>query len=283
MLCPDCHEDLELPEGCEGRKAQCTVCGSKFIIPIRSKKPKKKESAEHFIVGAPTRNLLVIAFASLALGLVFFGAHVITGVRILNVFGRTSLLIAAAAIAEMYHQKWGEKKKAKQQRQKAERGPMNHHEAGKNNNMHFNYKDWIISVKNKIQHVDMLKVYIILLVIIPMLWLIVTHTIKAYRTNKIEDGVFVYMQGEAYCNGCRSKHNISVKAEQRWDGGTSDQGWVAYISLTPKARCKPKMVRCYDLTLHNGHLLKMKFEELIDPDYDPSDNINYDDLGQHPR
>lgn len=275
MLCPVCHEDLELPEGCEGRKAQCTICGNKFIIPIRSKKAEEKESIGHFIVSA---------FASLVLSLVFYGVKDIIGGLPSKVLGQVFMLIAAASIAEMYHQKWGEKKKAKQQRQKAERGPMDHHEPGKkNNNMHFNYKDLIMSVKNKIQHVDMLKVYINLLVTIPMLWLIVTRTIKAYRTNKIEDGVFVYMKGEAYCNRCNGKHNISVKAEQKWDGGTSDQGWVAYVSLLPKGRCNPNLIREYSLILRNGLLVNMKFEEFIDPDYDPSDNINYDDLGQHPR
>jgi hypothetical protein len=106
---------------------------------------------------------------------------------------------------------------------------------------------------------------------------------KNCRERSISDQVFAMLKGEKYCARCRSSHEIGVVSEQVWTKGTLDQGWVAYVSLLPKGRCNPNLIREYSLILRNGLLVNMKFEELIDPDYDPSDNINYDDLGQHPR
>lgn len=89
---------------------------------------------------------------------------------------------------------------------------------------------------------------------------------KAYVKESIEDGCWVYLRGQVYCPSCQVKHSISsICAEQIWDGGTSDEGWQAYVFAERFKDGSYHDSFGFNLTLHNHHVVKMKYDPTIHP------------------
>lgn len=84
---------------------------------------------------------------------------------------------------------------------------------------------------------------------------------KSYVEESVADQCGVYLKGEVYCRHCRTSHPIrTVRAKQVWSGGTSDQGWDAYVF---PEKCRDGSCgggRGYDLTLYKGKVVKMKYD-----------------------
>ena len=89
---------------------------------------------------------------------------------------------------------------------------------------------------------------------------------KKHVKNAIEDECWAYLHGKVYCPGCKTKHPIaSIYAEQVWKGGSSDEGWVAYVFAERFKDGSFHDSFGYDLTLHNRRVVSMKY----DPDCHP--------------
>ena len=92
---------------------------------------------------------------------------------------------------------------------------------------------------------------------------------QAYIKETIEDECWAYLKGRVYCQNCKVQHEISsIYADHIRRGGTSDDGWVAYVFAKKFKDGSYHDSFGFNLVLHNYKVIRMIYDHNIHPIYE---------------